>query len=182
MNDGTLNKGDAPQLPSPHAPPPVMTQVTTKTAMPQNWTHIIEVPLQIHLPPRTSDILFVNAGSDFGFGGLDIVATCQIAREDLSTAKAKASSLKHAQKRRTTTSTPAPSILPLNTPPSNGLKNVSLLRKRPQGPSPVDNDLELDANFLLDMVVKNARRHCQKGAKDGHQTNHRRQTNDQSLK
>jgi len=122
----------------------------------------------------------VNAGSGFGFGGLDVVATCQIAHEDLSTAKVKASNSKHAQKRRTTTSTPAPSIPPLNTPPGNKLGIVFPLKEGPQGSSPMDNDLELDVDFPLDMVAKNARRSCQKGAKDGHRTNHRKQTDDQS--
>jgi hypothetical protein len=54
-------------------------------------------------PPRTSNLLFVNAGSSFGFVGLDTVVAGQVACEDLSTTKAKAPSSKHAQKIRTTT-------------------------------------------------------------------------------
>jgi hypothetical protein len=45
----------------------------------------------------------VNAGSGFGFGGLDTVVASQVAREDLSTTKAKAPSSKHVQKKRIAT-------------------------------------------------------------------------------
>jgi len=40
----------------------------------------------------------------------------------------------------------------LNTPLGNGSGLFSPLGEEPQGPSPVDNDLELDVDFLLDMV------------------------------
>jgi hypothetical protein len=38
-------------------------------------------------------------------------------------------------------------------PLGNGSKLISASREEPQGPSLVENDLELDADFLLDIVV-----------------------------
>lgn len=63
----------------------------------------IKVSPQIHPSPRTSNLLFVNAGSGFGFGGLDIVVAGQVAREDLPTTKAKAPSSKHVHEKRIAT-------------------------------------------------------------------------------
>jgi hypothetical protein len=130
-----------------------------EVAAPQNWTHFIKVPLQIHPSPCTSNLLPMNASLGFGFGGLDVVATCQVACEDLLTTKAKALSSKHMQKRKTTTFTLEPPIPPLNTPSSNKSTTASLSRKEPQGPLLMDNNLELDVDFPLHMVIE-----MQKGA------------------
>jgi hypothetical protein len=94
----------------------------------------------------------VDVGSGFGFGGLEVVAIGQVVCEDLTTVKAKAPSSKHAQK-RTTSSTPTTTIFPLNTPLGSGLEFTFPSGEKSQDPSSVDNDLELDADFLLDMVA-----------------------------
>jgi hypothetical protein len=94
----------------------------------------------------------MNAGSGFGFGGLDVVTIGQVVQEDLSTTKAKVPNSKHAHNIKTIASTPTPYISPLNTPPSIESRITFPSREEPQGPSPEDNDLELDVDFLLDMV------------------------------
>jgi hypothetical protein len=77
-----------------------------------------------------------------------------VAREDLLTSKEKAPSSKQTQRRKTTAFTPAPYIPPLNTLPGNGLGTTCPLGEEPQGPLPVDNDLELEAEYLSNMVVE----------------------------
>ncbi|CAK9877894.1 unnamed protein product [Sphagnum jensenii] len=95
----------------------------------------------------------MDADLGFGFGGLETSAVRQVVHEDLMIVKAKAPNSKQAQKRRTTTSTLATTIFPLNMPLGNGSGLTFPSREEPQGPLSVDNDLELDADFLLDMVA-----------------------------
>jgi hypothetical protein len=56
-----------------------MSQVVAKVA--PNWTHFIEVFPQTYPSPCTSNLSSVNAGSGFGFGGLDVVAAGQVAHK-----------------------------------------------------------------------------------------------------
>lgn len=131
-----------------------MTQIMAKAAELPNRTHFFEVPPHTFLSPCTSDLSARNAGSSFGFRGLDVVATGQVAREDLSTAKEKAPSSKHAHKRRIAAFTTAPYTLPLNKPLGSRSGTASPPGEEPQGPSPMDNDLELEAEFPSDMVAE----------------------------
>jgi hypothetical protein len=97
----------------------------------------------------------VFASVGFGFGGLDVVSTSQVARENHSTAKARTPSLKHQQKRKMAAAfTPTPSTLPLITPPGNGTGTACPPGEKHQGPSPVDYDLELDAEFPSEMITE----------------------------
>ncbi len=66
---------------------------------------------------------------------------------------AKVLSSKHTQKRKTTTSTLATTISPLNMPLGNGSGLITPSREKHKGPSPLDNDLDFDVDFLLDMVA-----------------------------
>jgi len=95
----------------------------------------------------------VDVSLGVGFGGLEAAVVSQVVHEDLTTAKAKALSLKQTQKRRTIASTPVTTIFPLKTPLSNESRVTSLLGERPQGPWPMDNDLKFDADFPLDMIT-----------------------------
>jgi hypothetical protein len=86
---------------------------------------------------------------------LYIVVASQVVREDLSTTKEKAPSLKQAQKRRTIAFTPTPYTPPFNTPLGSRLGTASPSGEQHQSPSSlVDNDLELEAKFLSNMVIE----------------------------
>jgi hypothetical protein len=76
---------------------------------------------------RHHEFISVDAGLGFGFGGLEVAATNQIAYQDLTTTKAKAPSSKHAPKKMTTASTPVTTISPFNTPLSNKSRLTSPL-------------------------------------------------------
>jgi hypothetical protein len=130
-----------------------MAQDTVEATALKNRILNVKIPPQHHPSPHILEFIFVDANLGFGFGGLAAVASGQVAREDLTTIKAKAPSLKHTQKRRIAASTPPTTIFPLNTPLGNGLGLTSLSKEEPQDPSPMDNNLELDAIFPLDMVV-----------------------------
>jgi hypothetical protein len=77
-----------------------------------------------------------------------------VARKDHSAAKVKASSSKDTQKKKPTTLALAPSTPPLIAPPSNETRSVPPSSEEPQGPSLVDYELELEADFSSEMVLK----------------------------
>jgi hypothetical protein len=71
-----------------------------------------------------------------------------------SVAKAKASSSKHTQRRKPTPPASAPSTPPLIAPLGNRTRSVPPSGEEPQGPSPVDYELELEADFPPEMVLE----------------------------
>jgi hypothetical protein len=89
----------------------------------------------------------------FWVWGLDTIIAGQVAHEDLSTTKEKVQARSTHRKKKTTASTPAPYIPPLNTPPGNGLR-IASPSKESQGPSLVDNNLKLEVEFSSNMVVE----------------------------
>jgi hypothetical protein len=119
-----------------------------------NPAHFIQVPLLTSPPTCTANLSATSIGSRFGLRGLDAIAVRQVAREDHSAAKAKLSSSKHTQRRKPTTLASTPSTPPLIVPPSNGIGSGPPSGKEPQGPSPVDYELKLKADFPSEMVLK----------------------------
>ncbi len=119
-----------------------------------NPAHLIQVPPLTFLPPCTSYFLSANVGSRFGFGGLDAVATKQVAREDHSTAKTKVTSAKHMQRRKPAAPATGPSTPPLISPPRNGIRSAPPSGEELQRPSPVNCELELELEFLSKMVLE----------------------------
>jgi hypothetical protein len=85
---------------------------------------------------------------------LDAITTGQVAQENHSVAKAKTSSSKHTHRRKLTTPTSAPSTPLLIAPPSNGIGSTPPLGEKPQGPLPIDYELELEVDFLPKMVLE----------------------------
>jgi hypothetical protein len=85
---------------------------------------------------------------------LDAIPTGQVAQEDHSTVKAKTSSSKFMQRRKLTTPASPPSAPPLTVPPGNGTGSTPPSGEEPQGLSPVDYELELEADFPPEMVLK----------------------------
>ncbi len=106
------------------------------------------------LPTRITNLSTISVGPGFDLGGLDAMATRQVAREDHSTAKAKASSSKHTQRRKPTIPSSAPSTPLLIAPLGNGTRSVPSLNEKPQGPLQVDYELKLEVNFSSKMVLE----------------------------
>jgi hypothetical protein len=83
-----------------------------------------------------------------------MIAAGQVAREEHSVAKVKASNSKHTQRRKPTPLALAPSTSLLIAPPGNGTGSAPPSGEEPQGPSPIDYELELKADFPLEMVLE----------------------------
>ncbi len=84
---------------------------------------------------------------------MDAIATGQVA-QDHSAAKAKVSSSKLTHRRQLTTLASAISTPPLIAPTSNGTGSTSPSGEEPQGLSPIDYELELEADFPPEMVLE----------------------------
>jgi len=153
LSDGSRGDSDALQPPTPQAPPLVIAQDMVETIMLKNQIFNVEVPLQFHPFLCTPEFISMDVGLGYGFGGLEAVIVGQVVREDFTTVKAKSLSSKHAHKRRIIASTPITTISLSNMPLGNGSRLISVSKEEPQGPSLMDNDLELDADFALDIVV-----------------------------
>jgi hypothetical protein len=80
--------------------------------------------------------------------------TRQVAREDLSAAKAKERNKRSAIRRKSTTPTMAHPNPILITHPGSGPGTTTSTGVDTQGPSPVDYNLELEAEFPTDMVFE----------------------------
>jgi len=85
---------------------------------------------------------------------LGAIAARQVAREDLSTAKAKEPNERSVIRKKPTISATAPPNPTLITHPSNGPGTTSFAGEDTQGPSPVDYSLELEADFPMDMMFE----------------------------
>jgi hypothetical protein len=92
--NGGLSKGNTPRLPMPQGPPPATPLAVVKVVAHPNQTHFLKVTPHTYPFPCTSGFLSRKASLGFGFGGLDIVAVGQMAREDLLTTKEKTPSSK----------------------------------------------------------------------------------------
>jgi len=130
------------------------TQGVAKAAETSNPIHFIQVPPFTSSPTRIANLSATSIGPGFGLGDLDAIATRQVAQEDHSTVKAKMSSSKLMQQRKLTTPASAPSAPPLTVPPGNGTGSTPPSGEEPQGLSPVDYELELEADFPSEMVLK----------------------------
>ncbi len=93
---------------------------------------------------------------------LNVEAAKLTAREDLSHARAPASGARTTQKRQAAPAVREPPPPSLNAHPRNGPGAPSLLGEGTQGPSPIDYNLEIEADFSLDMVFDMQRSTAQK--------------------
>lgn len=87
-----------------------MMQIKMSTTKASGKTHLTQVPPKrtSHFP-HTSYHLLTIVGQGFGSKGLDVAAAArQVAKEDLSTAKAKAPSERSAQRKKSVTPTTTP--------------------------------------------------------------------------
>jgi hypothetical protein len=99
-------------------------------------------------------LISVIAGQGSGLESLGAIAARQVAREDLSTAKAKEPNERSMIKKKPTTSATGPPNPTLITHPGSGPRTTSLAGEGTQGPSPVDYSLELKVDFPMDMVLE----------------------------
>jgi hypothetical protein len=129
------------------------TQGVAEAAKTSNPTHFIQVPPLTSSPTRIADLSATSVGPGFGLGDLDAIATGHVAQEDHSAVKTKASSSKLMQRRTLTTPASAPSNPP-SVPQGNGTGSTSPSGEKPQGLSPIDYKLELEADFPSEMVLK----------------------------
>jgi len=93
-------------------------------------------------------------GQGFGSEGLGATTVRQVVREDLSAAKAKEPNKRSAIRKKPTTSAMAPPNPILITHPCSGPGTTSPAGEATQGPSLVDYNLELEADFPMDMVLE----------------------------
>jgi hypothetical protein len=89
-----------------------------KAAKTPNPAHFIQVPPFISPPTRIADLSAISVGPGFGLGGLDVIATGQVAQEDHLAVNVKVSSLKNTQRKKPTTIASTPSTHPLDTLPT----------------------------------------------------------------
>ncbi len=88
------------------------------------------------------------------FGELNVIAIGQVAQEDHSAVKTKASSSELTQRRKRTTPALAPSTPALIVPLGNGTGSIPPLGEEPQGLSPVNYELKLEVDFPPEMVLE----------------------------
>jgi len=130
------------------------TQGVAEAIETSNPTRFIQVPPLTSSPTCIANLSATSVGPGFGLWDLDAIATGQVAQEDHSTVKIKASSSKFMQRRTLTTPASAPSTPPLIAPPGNRTGSTPPLGEKPQGLSPIDYKLELEADFPPKMVFK----------------------------
>jgi hypothetical protein len=129
------------------------TQGVAEATVTPNPAHFIQVPPLTSSPTCIADLSAISIGPGFGLGDLDAITTGQVA-QDHSTAKTKASNSKLMQRRQLTTPASAPSTPPLIVPTGNGTGSTPPSGEEPQGLSPVDYELELEADFPPKMVLE----------------------------
>jgi hypothetical protein len=95
------------------------TQGVAEATETPNPAHFIQVPPLTSSPTRITILSTISVRPRFGLGDLDAIAIGQMAQEDHSTIKAKASNLKFMQRKKLTTPTLAPSTPPLIAPLGN---------------------------------------------------------------
>jgi hypothetical protein len=150
---GSHNDENIHQSSQSHNPLLMPTQGVAEATETPNPAHFIQVPPFTFCPTCIADLLAISIGPGFGLGDVDAITTGQVA-QDHSTAKAKASSSKFTQRRQLTTPALAPSTPPLIAPTGNGTGSTPPSGEEPQGLSPVDYELKLEADFPLKMVLE----------------------------
>ncbi len=136
-----------------HNPFLMPTQGVAEATKTPNPTHFIQVPALTSSPTCIADLSAISIRPGFGLGDVDTIATGQVA-QDHSAAKAKESSSKLTQRRQLTTPASAPSTPPLIAPTGNRTGSTPPSGEEPQGLSPIDYELELEADFPPEMVLE----------------------------
>jgi hypothetical protein len=116
--------------------------------------HTHQVPLKGTSPLlRMSEFCSASAGLGRGSEGSEATAPRQSERDDLFAARAKAPRMRSTQRKNSINSVTTPSFHPLIAQPGSGTGAASPEREATQGPSPVDYNLEIEADFPKDLVL-----------------------------
>jgi hypothetical protein len=114
-----------------------------------------QVPPKNSLPlPCISELFSVVAGQGPSSKNLGVAAGRLVAREDLPAAREKDPSERTEPRRKSNTFSATPPNLALITHPSSGPGTIAPTGADPQGPSPMDYSLELEAEFPQEMVIE----------------------------
>jgi hypothetical protein len=103
--------------------------------------------------PRKLEVYFVSVGLGRSSEGSDIATARQSERINLSAARAKAPRVRNSLRKNSTSSMITPSPHSLIVQPSSGTGAASLEGEAVQGPSPIDYNMEIEADFPTDLVV-----------------------------
>jgi hypothetical protein len=125
------------------APLDVVTKLLERKTEGSDEPHTHQVPPKGSSPhPRTSYLFSASVGLGRGLENLEVATTKQLEREDLSAARAKALRVRSTQRKNSINSVTTPSLHTLIAQPGSGT-----------GPSPVDYNMEIEADFRKDLVL-----------------------------
>ncbi len=103
--------------------------------------------------PRKSDLSSTSTGLGRSSETSEATATRQFEREDLSAARAKALRMRGMQRKNSISSVTNPSLQTLITQPGSKTCATSPDGEASQGPSPIDYNLEIEADFPKELVL-----------------------------
>jgi hypothetical protein len=104
-------------------------------------------------PPRKLDLSSASAGLGRSSETSEAAAARQSEREDLSAARAKAPRMRGTQRKNLISSVTTPSLQTLIAQPGSGTGAASPDGEASQGPSLVDYNLEIEADFPKELVL-----------------------------
>ncbi len=156
QSDGGLREGCFQRSSSSTTHRDISTRIATRTAEVSRTFSPTQVPPKNTSPLlRISELFFAIVGQGSGLESLGaVVAARQVAREDLSTARAKEPNEINTTRKKSTTPATAPPNPTLITHLGNGPGITAPTRADTQGPLPVDYSLELEVEFPKDMVLE----------------------------
>jgi hypothetical protein len=103
--------------------------------------------------PHKSDLSSAPASLGRSSKTLEAIAARQLEREDLFAARAKAPRMRGTQRKNSISSVTTPSLQTLIAQPGSGTSAVSLDGEASQGPSPINYNLEIEADFPKELVL-----------------------------
>ncbi len=154
-SDGGSLEGLLQRSPTTISPWDNSLRITTNVADDAGKPPFSQVSQKFFSPlPRISEIAFVNVGQRFGQGSLGGTAARQVGREDASAARAKEPDARNALSQIPATFAKAMPNPTLTMRPGSGLGTSSPAGADIQGPSPMDYSLEIEVEFLAEMVIE----------------------------
>jgi hypothetical protein len=103
--------------------------------------------------PCKSEVYFVSVGPGRSSEGSDIATAKQLERIDLSAARGKAPRVRNSLRKNSTSLVIAPSPHSLIVQLGSGTGAASPEGEAAQGPSPIDYNMEIEADFPIDLVT-----------------------------
>ncbi|CAK9865732.1 unnamed protein product [Sphagnum jensenii] len=155
QNDGRSREGYLQRSSSLTTHRDISTRSTTNAARTSGSFSLTQVPPKNTSPlPCIPKLFSAIVGQRSESENVGTAAAGQVAKKDPSATRAKDSNERNAARRKSITPTTAPPNPTLITHPSSRLRKASPTRGDTQGPSPMDYNLELEAEFPKDMVLE----------------------------